>query len=105
MLSVTQYLTVSVLFLCSFINTLYCLANERTSPYALYLVAFSAALLYQIIFYGLLISNQYGYYVEPYVGYFKEASFRRNLVFAILALIVSSDAAVKYARTKYNKVT
>jgi len=70
---------------------------ERSKPNWWYVIAFMAAILYQIYFYVLVFLDRSLIYMTP-DGYLTDLSYKRNLLFAVLAVIVSVDMATKARR-------
>lgn len=87
-----QYFIIAFLFVWSLLNIVYyyVYSESRNGCYA---VAFVLVAAFQIIFYALAFAEAAGHYERPYPDYFTELSYKRNLVFAILAVIVTSDNA------------
>lgn len=93
-LTTTHYGLIALLFVWSLINLVYYLQADTDDKF--YVVSFILVLIFQIIFYFMVLLEQLGLYTRPYPEFYTELSFKRNLVFAILAVLVSATHACRY---------
>jgi predicted neutral ceramidase superfamily lipid hydrolase len=99
-IDVGQQLLMLFLFLWSLLNLLYYMLVYKSRSNIYYALAFVMAIVYQIIFYVTILLDRTGIRSEPYVNYFTELSFKRNLLFAILAVIISLDMVLRTKRER-----
>lgn len=103
-LNIVNYSVITLLFVWSLINLLYFLKQKSEGKW--YIISFIMVILFQLLFYAMVLAEELNLYVRPYEDYFTILSYKRNLVFAILAVLVSSSHAhqSRNAITEYPEV-
>lgn len=93
---VLRHVLILILFLWALVNFFYYLLFDGDNKY--YALAFIFTLMYQIVFYSLVLAEQFGYFIKPYDDYFVDLSYKRNMLYALMMVVVSVDVVIKQRR-------
>ena len=89
-----QQLAMIILFAWTLINLVYYIALAKS--HIQYTIAFIFAVLFQLMFYGMVVMRDMGFFVLPYPNFFLDLSYKRNLIFAVLAVVLSLDLIIRH---------